>query len=92
MAIRRDGVQSFGDQEVEIVIVRLQRSEAGGIPADVECGAQRIVILRNFAEWCDFVLSAGADGLRLQAAANGVESAVGIGAKNIRQIGVANHD
>ena len=90
VAIRGDGVKSFREQEVEVVIVRLQRGEAVGIPADVECGTQWIIILRNFAELRDFVLSAGANRLGLQSATNRMESAVGIGTKNIGQIGIAN--
>ena len=48
-AIRRRCVQSFGDQQINIVVMQFQRSEAGGIVGHVKCRAQGIVILRQLA-------------------------------------------
>ena len=47
---RRNRVQRFGNQQVDIAIVQLQRREAGGIVAHVKSGAQRIVVLRYLAQ------------------------------------------
>ena len=65
-----DGVQRFRDQQVDIAIVQLQRSQAGVIVAHVKCGAQRIVILRHLAQRGHFALAARGDCFRLRSAAD----------------------
>ncbi len=38
-----EGVEFLGNQQVDIVIVKLERSEAVRVPVDVKCRAQRII-------------------------------------------------
>ena len=68
------GVQRFGNEQVEVFVVKLQRGEAGGIVAHIKCGAQRIIILRLFAKVGDFALAALAGPLRPRFGGNSVEA------------------
>src|SRR5579859_57170 len=51
-----EGVELFGNQQVDIVIVKLEGSKAVGIPIDVKCRAQRIIMFGNVAESGDFAV------------------------------------
>ncbi len=50
MAVGGNGMQRLRDQQVDIAIMQLQRGQARIIVAHVEGGAQRFVILRDFAQ------------------------------------------
>ena len=65
-AIRRRSVQRFGDQQINIVVMQLQRSEAGGIVGHVKCRAQRIVILWQLAQRGYFAFAPSRHKLGLQ--------------------------
>ena len=45
-----DGMELLGNQQVNIAIMQLQRGQAVGVPAHVECDAQRIVLGRHLAQ------------------------------------------
>ena len=87
----RGSVQRFGDQQVDIVIMQLQRSEAGGIVAHIKRRAQRIVILRNLAERGHFALAAARHGFGLQFCGIGVNVPVRGRRQNVRQLRLAHH-
>ena len=58
VTIRPSGVQRVRNQQVDVVIVQLQRGQAGGIVFFIKRGAQRIVVLRNFTQRGDFAFAA----------------------------------
>ena len=83
-------MQRFGNQQVEIAVVQLERREARVIVADVEGSAKRIVVFGDFAERRDFAFPALPHGLRLQLRANRVEAAAArIGVQKIGQFRLA---
>ncbi len=89
--VRRRGVQGLGNQQVNIVVVRFQRSKAGGVVTYVKCRAQRIVILRNFAQRRDLALPSASRRFGFGLRWDGVQSPVRGCLQNIRQFRVAEH-
>ena len=90
-AIDGNCVQGFRNEQIDIVIVLLQGGQAGRIVADVKSGAQRIVILGEFAERGDFTFAALPDHLGLQLGRDGMHAPMGGGRKNIGQFGLAEY-
>ena len=89
-AVGIERVQRLGNQDVDIVVVKLKRGQAVWIVGNIERDAQRIVILWDFAERGQLAFAAaGMRGLRLHAPADGMQAAVNVGAQNIWQFGLA---
>ena len=91
LSIERHGVQGLGNEQVQIVIVQLEGSEAGVIVTHVKGGAQRVVILGNLAERGNLALPAEPLRLGLQLGADGMQTGAGIRAQDIGQVRVAAH-
>src|SRR6266403_3856950 len=61
-AVGSYGMELVGDQDVDIFVMLFQGGEAGGVPADEKCGAQRVVTGGNRSDVGDAAVAAFAGG------------------------------